>query len=328
MRQLLTVRDLKTYFILDSQRIVKAVDKVSIDLDEGESLGLAGESGCGKSTLGYSILTCIPTPGKIVGGEIIFEGEEITKKPESWLRKHYRWIKVSMVFQGAMNSLNPVLSIGRQLAEPLIYHQDMSYKEAKKYVIDALRLVGLPEHVADRYPHELSGGMKQRAVIAMALILKPKIVIADEPTTALDVVVQAQIINLLKRLKEHEKMSLLFITHDLAVLSEVVDKVAVMYAGKIVEYGSSEHIYLRPKHPYTQKLIRAVPKLHEKIDRLEFIPGAPPNLINPPPGCRFHPRCQVFKENSSFKGLCDVEEPPLVEVEPMHKVACWLYARR
>ena len=328
MKELLEVRELKTYFILDERRIVKAVDNVSIRLSQGESLGLAGESGCGKSTLGYSILTCIPRPGKIVGGEILFEGENVANKPESWLRRHYRWIKVSMVFQGAMNSLNPVLTVGRQLSEPLVYHKNMTYKEARKYVVEALKLVGLPEHIADRYPHELSGGMKQRAVIAMALILKPKLVIADEPTTALDVVVQAQIINLLKNLTQREGMGLILITHDLSVLSEVVDKVAIMYAGKIVEYGTSEQIYLTPKHPYTQKLLRAVPRLHVKVDKLEFIPGAPPNLISPPPGCRFHPRCPIFKEKSNFKGLCDIEEPPLIEVEPEHKVACWIYAKR
>lgn len=324
---LLDIRDLRTYFFLDSDRVVKAVDGVSIKLDAGESLGLAGESGCGKSTLGYSILHSVPRPGKIVGGSIIFEGEDVTKKSEEWIRKNYRWVKVSMIFQGAMNSLNPVLTVGNQLAEPLVYHKGMTYREARKYVVEALRLVGLPEHIADRYPHELSGGMRQRAVIAMALILKPKLVIADEPTTALDVVVQAQIINLLKRLKVEEKMSLIFITHDLSVLSEVVDKVAVMYAGKIVEYGTSEHVYLNPQHPYTQKLLNAVPKLRQKTERLEFIPGAPPDLTAPPPGCRFHPRCPVFKEGRiKLKGLCDAKEPPLVEVEPGHFVACWLFA--
>ena len=324
---LLDVRDLRTYFFLDSNRVVKAVDRVSIKLDAGESLGLAGESGCGKSTLGYSILQSIPRPGKIVGGSIIFEGEDVTKKPEEWIRRNYRWVKVSMIFQGAMNSLNPVLTVGNQLAEPLVYHKGMTYREARKYVVEALKLVGLPEHIADRYPHELSGGMKQRAVIAMALILKPKLVIADEPTTALDVVVQAQIINLLKKLKIEEKMSLMFITHDLSVLSEVVDKVAVMYAGKIVEYGTSEHVYLNPQHPYTQKLLNAVPKLRQKTERLEFIPGAPPDLTAPPPGCRFHPRCPAFKEGRiKLRGLCDTKEPPLVEVEPGHYVACWLFA--
>jgi len=325
---LLNVEGVKTYFIISEKRVVKAVDNVSLKLYPGESLGLAGESGCGKSTLGYAILTCIPRPGKIVGGKIEFEGVNVTDRPEPWVRKNYRWVKVSMIFQGAMNSLNPVLTVGRQLAEPLVYHKDMTYKEARKYVVEALKLVGLPEHVVDRYPHELSGGMRQRAVIAMSLILKPKLVIADEPTTALDVVVQAQIINLMKKLKQQEKMSLIFISHDLSILSEIVDKVAIMYAGKIVEYGTSEQIYLTPKHPYTQRLLKAVPRLREKIEKLEFIPGAPPDLVSPPPGCRFHPRCPVFKERSGFKGLCDKEEPPLVEVEPGHMVACWLYSRR
>ena len=322
---LLEVNNLRTYFILDKNRVVKAVDGVTFTLDKGESLGLAGESGSGKSTLGYSILRSIPPPGKIMGGAIIFEGENITNKPENWIRRHYRWNKVSMIFQGAMNSLNPVFTIGYQLAEPLIYHKKLSYKEAKEHVKDVLKLVGLPPHVMNRYPHELSGGMKQRAIIAMALILTPKLVIADEPTTALDVIVQAQIINLLKKLKKEKKMSLIFITHDLSVLSEIVDKIAIMYAGKIVEYGTSEQIYLNPLHPYTKKLLMAIPRLRKKVEKLEFIPGTPPDLTSPPPGCRFHPRCHVFHENASLKGKCDKSDPPLVEVEKGHYVSCWLY---
>ncbi len=325
---LLKVENLKTYFMLDDGRVVRAVDNVSLELDSGESLGLAGESGCGKSTLGYSILGYLPPPGKIVGGKILFEGENIVDKSEEWLRRNYRWSKVSMIFQGAMNSLNPVLPVGYQIAEPLIYCKGVTYKEARPLVEEALKLVGLTPSVADRYPHELSGGMRQRVVIAMALILRPRLVIADEPTTALDVVVQAQIINLLKSLMEKEEMSLIFISHDLAVQAELAERIAIMYAGKIVEVGPSEEIYTTPLHPYTQKLLHAIPRLHGKIERLEFIPGAPPDLTRPPPGCRFHPRCPVFRQNPSLKGLCDVEEPPLVEWEPGHYVACWLYARR
>jgi len=318
---LLEVRNLKAYY-LTSRGSVKAVDNISFELDRGESLGLAGESGCGKSTLGFSLINLLPPPGKIVDGSIKIDGIEVVGLPDDELRREVRWKKISMIFQGAMNSLNPVLTIGDQLSEPLIYHHGVSKEEALERVKEHLELVGLEPGIAKRYPHELSGGMKQRAVIAMALLEHPDVVIADEPTTALDVIVQAQILNLMKSLKKKLNLSIIFISHDLAVISEIADRLAIMYAGKIVEIGPSESVYLSPKHPYTQKLLGAIPRLRQKKQRLEFIPGAPPNLIHPPPGCRFHPRCPYRFE------LCDKEEPELIEVEPGHHVACHLFARR
>ncbi len=317
----LEVRNLKAYY-LTSRGPVKAVDNVSFDLERGESLGLAGESGCGKSTLGFALINLLPPPGKIVDGSIKIDGIEVVGKPDEELRREVRWKKISMIFQGAMNALNPVLTIGDQLSEPLIYHQGVSKEEAMERVKEHLELVGLDPDIYKRYPHELSGGMKQRAVIAMALLEHPDVIIADEPTTALDVIVQAQILNLLKSLKKKLNLSIIFISHDLAVISEIADRLAIMYAGEIVEIGPSENLYLNPRHPYTQKLLGAIPRLKKKVERLEFIPGAPPNLIHPPSGCRFHPRCPYRFEP------CDKEEPPFIEVEPGHYVRCHLFAKR
>jgi peptide/nickel transport system ATP-binding protein len=315
----LDVKNLKVYYFT-SRGTVKAVDGVSFNVAEREVLGIAGESGCGKSTLGYALLRLVPPPGRIVDGKIILDGVDITSLPEDEVRK-IRWSKISMVFQGALNVLNPVIRVGDQIAEVLMYHKGLTKKEALDIAAQYLKLVGLAPDVLRRYPHELSGGMKQRVVIAMALILKPRLVIADEPTTALDVVVQAQIMNLLKQLKEQEKISMIFITHDLSLIAEIADKVAVMYAGKIVELGPSDAIFERPMHPYTQGLIRSIPSLRQR-KTLTWIPGAPPDLRNPPPGCRFHPRCPFAMD------VCRREEPPLVEVEPGHYVACWLYAKK
>jgi len=217
-----------------------------------------------------------------------------------------------------MNALNPVYTIGFQMTEPLIYHKGMSQEEALDRAQKYLELVGLDPEIVYRYPHELSGGMKQRVIIAMALLMEPSVVIADEPTTALDVIVQAQIINLMKRLKKELNLSMIFITHDLSILAEISDKVAIMYAGKIIEIGDSEKIYYEPAHPYTQKLLAAIPRLHEDVERLEFIPGQPPNLINPPKGCRFHPRCPYAMD------VCKEQEPELKEIDKDHYAACWL----
>ncbi|MCI4435246.1 MAG: ABC transporter ATP-binding protein [Ignisphaera sp.] len=315
----LDVKNLKVYYFT-SRGVVKAVDGVTFSVAEREVLGIAGESGCGKSTLGYALLRLVPPPGRIVDGKIILDGVDITSLPEDEVRK-IRWSKISMVFQGALNVLNPVIKVGDQIAEVLMYHKGLTKKEALDIAAQYLKLVGLAPDVLRRYPHELSGGMKQRVVIAMALILKPRLVIADEPTTALDVVVQAQIMNLLKQLKEQEKISMIFITHDLSLIAEIADKIAVMYAGKIVELGPSDAIFERPMHPYTQGLIRSIPSLRQR-KTLTWIPGAPPDLRNPPPGCRFHPRCPFAMD------VCRREEPPLVEVEPGHYVACWLYAKK
>ena len=318
---LLEVENLRTYFFT-LRGVVRAVDGVSFKLEKGETLGIVGESGCGKSTLAWSLLRLIPPPGRIVGGSIKIDGQDIVKMSEGEVRRKIRWKKISMVFQGAMNALNPVYTIGDQLIEPLLLHTNMTKREALQRAAELLKAVGLPSHILRRYPHELSGGQKQRVVIAMALILDPDIVIADEPTTALDVVVQAQILNLMKRLHRERKMSIILITHDLGVVTELSEKIAVMYAGKIVEFGRAEDIFEKPLHPYTRALIRAVPRLKGDIHKLEYIPGSPPDLRNPPPGCRFAPRCKEAFDP------CRVEPPPIIEYEKGHYVACWLYAKR
>jgi len=318
---LLEVKNLKTYFYT-TKGVVKAVDGVSFKLNKGEVLGIAGESGCGKSTTAYSLIRLVPPPGKIVDGELIFEGRDILKLSEEDFRKQIRWKKISMVFQGAMNALNPVYTVGDQIAEVLMLHKHMTKEEAMKEVYKLLEMVGIDPKRAKSYPHELSGGMKQRVVIAMALALRPPLVIADEPTTALDVVVQAQIMNLLKRLQREHQMSIILITHDLSLIAEMAEKVAIMYAGKIVEYGTAEQVFLNPQHPYTRGLLASIPRLTGDIHKLEFIPGVPPDLSNPPPGCRFAPRCKFKFEP------CDKEEPPVIEVEPGHYVSCWLHAKK
>jgi len=261
----------------------------------------------------------VPTPGEITGGRILIGGKDIVPLSEDEMRKKVRWGKASMVFQGAMNCLTPVYTIEKQMMETIQEHKQMEYSKAKNIIINYLNLVGLPEEIIRRYPHELSGGMKQRVVIATALFLEPKIVICDEPTTALDVVVQAQIINLIKRLKKKLGLSVIFITHDLATEAEVADRLLVMYAGKLAEIGTNEQIYGKGGliHPYTEKLLKATPRLHEKVEELSFIPGTPPDLVDPPSGCRFHPRCSEAMER------CKKDEPPLIEVEPEHRIACW-----
>ena len=318
---LLEVRDLKTYFFTLAG-VVKAVDGVSFTLDHGEVLGLAGESGSGKSTIAYSIMNLVPPPRKIVSGSIILDGVDVAKLSESELRSKIRWRKVSMVFQGAMNALTPVYTIGYQIAEPLIQHLGMTKREAMERAAELLEMVGLHRSMLNRYPHELSGGQKQRVVIAMALALEPPLVIADEPTTALDVVVQAQILNLLKKLKREKNMSIILISHDLSVIAELADKVGIMYAGKLVEIGTAEQIFNNPQHPYTRLLLKSIPRLRGPVDKLEYIPGTPPDLRRPPPGCRFYPRCPMRMD------VCNEEEPPIIEVEKGHYVACWLHAKR
>ncbi|HPZ29743.1 MAG TPA: ABC transporter ATP-binding protein [Defluviitoga tunisiensis] len=318
MSEVLTVNNLKLYYFT-RKGVVKALDDVSFSLKEGETLGLVGESGCGKTTLGMGLLRMPNPPGKIVDGEIIIDNENIIPLKENELRKRIRWNKISMIFQGAMNSLTPVYNIKKQMLETLLNHREMEEEQALEIIKKYINYVGLSEDVLKRYPHELSGGMKQRVVIATALFLEPKIVIADEPTTALDVVVQAQIINLLKKLKHDLNLSFIFITHDLATEAEVADRIMVMYAGKIAEIGTNNQIYGKqgPSHPYTKGLLGATPKLREKVEELAFIPGTPPDLLNPPTGCRFHERCPVAFDK------CILNEPPLKEIEPEHFVACW-----
>ncbi|MCC6024671.1 MAG: ABC transporter ATP-binding protein [Desulfurococcaceae archaeon] len=316
---LLEVRNVKTYFYT-LRGVVRAVDDVNLELSRGESLGIAGESGCGKSTLAFTIIRLIPPPGRMVGGSIVFQGVDITKMSEEEFRQKIRWKGISMIFQGAMNVLNPVITVGDHLAEVLMLHKNYTKKEALAEAAKLLQMVGIEPRRLKSYPFELSGGMKQRVVIAMALALNPPLVIADEPTTALDVVVQAQIMNLLKKLKRELKTSIILISHDLSLIAELADKVAVMYAGKIVEQGLSDYVYKTPKHPYTQGLLGSIPRLRGEIRDLTWIPGVPPDLRYPPPGCRFHPRCKYAMEK------CKKEEPPVIEVEKGHYVACWLYA--
>ncbi|MGB9725182.1 MAG: ABC transporter ATP-binding protein [Fervidicoccaceae archaeon] len=321
MTTVLEVSNLSTSY-MTFRGVVRALEKVSLKLEKEEILGIAGESGCGKSTLAWSIMGLVPPPGKIIEGSVKIDGIDILKLPENERRKKILWEKISMVFQGAINSLNPVYTIGYQLAEPFIYHRNYTKKEALEKVRELLKMVGLNPELEKRYPHELSGGMKQRAVIAMALALEPSVVIADEPTTALDVVIQSQILNLMKKLKQEKRLSFILITHDMSVIAEMADKVAIMYAGRIVEYGSSDIIFNNPYHPYTRLLIKSIPRLRGPIEKLHYIPGEPPNLISAPPGCKFNPRCPQATER------CRKEEPDLIEVEKGHFVRCWLYEGR
>ena len=315
METVLKVEKLKTYYETTTG-YVKAVDGIDLALDGGTSLGIAGESGCGKSTLGYSLINLVPPPGRIVDGKIFLDGEDIAKLPEDELRRRVRWRKISMIFQGAMNSLNPFYTIGSQMSETVAIHKPELREEEIEGLVDrSLRLVGLGTHVKRMYPHELSGGMKQRVVIAMGLMMEPEIVIADEPTTALDVIVQARIIELLKALQMRTGMNLILITHDLSIISELADYVAVMYAGRIVEYGTLRNIYMEQRHPYTHGLIASIPRLGSRRP-LEYILGAPPDLRSPPKGCRFHPRCPYALD------LCRVEEPEKVEMGEEHYVWC------
>ncbi len=333
-RNVLEVENLKLYYKVSAGQ-VKAVDDMTFFLRKGETLGLVGESGCGKTTTGTALMHMPTPPGYIAGGKIILDGEDIVPLQEKELRKRIRWEKISMVFQGAMNCLTPVYTIGKLMSETLQEHgvlQDtskfsinpktstrMRNAAARELMIKYLNYVGLSEDVLRRYPHELSGGMKQRVVIAMALFLEPKVIVCDEPTTALDVVVQAQIINLLKELKEKLDLSFIFITHDLATEAEVSDRIQIMYGGKIMEIGTNQQIYGEQgaMHPYTRRLLQATPRLHEEVEELAFIPGTPPDLLDPPKGCKFHERCDVCMDK------CKTEEPDLIEVEEDHYVACW-----
>jgi oligopeptide/dipeptide ABC transporter ATP-binding protein len=289
---LLNIKNLETHFSSDDG-IVKAVDDVSFEIKKGETFGLVGESGCGKSVTALSIMRLIPDPpGKIVGGSIEFEGEDLTTYTERQMQK-VRGNKISMVFQEPMTSLDPVFTIGSELIETIQLHQHLEKKAAWNKAVEMLELVGLPDpkQRMEQYPHELSGGMRQRIMIAMALACRPSLLIADEPTTALDVTIQAQILNLMDDLKRELNTSILLITHDLGVVAQYCDYVAVMYAGNIVEYASVEEIFDNPQHPYTKGLIRSVPSLDRDVDRLAVMEGTVPNLINPPAGCRFQPRC-------------------------------------
>ena len=290
---------------------VHALENVSFSLNEGESIGIAGESACGKSTLGLSLIRML-LGGKIVSGQVYFDDNSILDLQESEFNKNYRWKKIAMVFQGAMNTLDPVFTIKEQFVEILKQHKfDGDYKKA---ISDGINSVSLNEDVLKKYPHELSGGMKQRIIIAMALLLKPNFVIADEPTTALDVLIQAQIINLLKKLKK-DGMSIMLITHDLALLSEIAEKIGIMYGGQMIEFGTSEDIFKNPKHPYTQALLESIPRLHG--DKPKYIKGVPPSLLEPNSECRFIARCPMAMEKCK-------KDPPNFKTNSGY-VKCWLY---
>jgi oligopeptide/dipeptide ABC transporter ATP-binding protein len=313
---LLDVRDLKTYFSLESAT-VKAVDGVSFRLDYGEALGIVGESGCGKTTTALSLVQILPRNGRIAGGEIRLMGIDLVKKTENQLRR-YRWREVSIVFQGAMNALNPVRRVIDQIAEPIEQRLGESKPASRARARELLELVGIPGKRGNAYPHELSGGMRQRAMIAMALACDPALVIGDEPTTALDVMVQAQILELLESLRTKLGLSLILITHDLSVVAETCDRVLVMYAGRVAEEGPVEEVFRRPRHPYTQKLVSSFPNIRADRRTLEVIPGAPPDLRTPPPGCRFAPRC------ASAMAICSEVVPPETIFGGV-RVACHLY---
>ncbi len=278
---------------------VHAVDSISFQLEPGQTIAVVGESGCGKTSTANAILRLLPKNVEKYDGEVIFDGRDIMSIQNEEFRKTIRWRGISMVFQGAMNALNPALRVGQQVAEPLVVHYDTERDEALAAAVETMNKVGLAPDVARRFPHELSGGMKQRVVIAMALILKPKLVILDEPTSALDVMTQGNIINLLKELKTTERLSYIFITHDLGLASELADLVGIMYAGQLIELGPAEGVFVKPKHPYTGKLLSSVPRLRSE-EAPEFIPGAPPDLTAPPPGCRFHLRCPLAFEKCGW----------------------------
>jgi peptide/nickel transport system ATP-binding protein len=285
----LKVLCLKAYYFTD-RGIIRGVDGINFELPEGESLGIVGESACGKSTLGAALMRSIQSPGRIVEGSITLGGDDITKMSSSEFDSKIRWKKIAMVFQGAMNALDPVYTIESQLREILIEHHFQDKKIDDK-IAESLQQVGLDVSVAKRYPHELSGGMKQRVVIAMALLLNPDVLIADEPTTALDMVVQSQIISLLRKLQKEKGITIILITHDLALVSQITDKIGIMYAGQLVEFSTTKDIYTNPRHPYTQALIQAIPKLRTKDKKIHFVKGSPPSLLSPPAGCRFYDRC-------------------------------------
>lgn len=321
MEPLLEVRDLRTQFFTQDG-VVKAVDGVSFHLMPGETLGVVGESGCGKSITALSIMRLIPTPpGKIVSGQILFEGEDILKMSDAEVRS-IRGRKIAMIFQDPMTSLNPVLTINRQISEMLELHLGMTRSQARQRSIELLKMVGIPnaEQRVDQYPHQFSGGMRQRVMIAMALSCNPSLLIADEPTTALDVTIQAQILDLMRNLQREHNTALILITHDLGVVAGMTDRINVMYAGHIVESAPTEELFANPKHPYTVGLLNSIPRLDApRKEKLNPIPGLPPDLIDLPDMCPFMPRCSYAREK------CSQKNPPLMDVKPDHRSACWFW---
>lgn len=312
---MLEVENLQMYY--ETLRgYVRAVDDVTFRMERGDAFGLAGESGCGKTSVALTILRLLPSNARVISGSITFDGENLLKMSKDRFRKEIRWKKLSVIFQGAMNALNPVRRIGYLISEAILTHEDMSKEEASDRAAKLLDLVGIGAERIDRYPHELSGGMKQRTMIAMALACNPDMVIADEPTTALDVIIQAQVLKVMKELRQKLNLSMILISHDLSMIADTCNKCAIMYAGKIVEYGDILSVFKKPLHPYTTELMSAFPSILGKKRKLSFIPGFPPDLLNPPPGCRFHPRCSYAVE------ACKKKEPTIIQVDKEHYVAC------
>jgi oligopeptide/dipeptide ABC transporter ATP-binding protein len=317
MKELLRIENLRLYFDTE-EGTVKALEDVNLSVKEGEIVGVVGETGSGKSITAMSILKLIPTPpARMLSGKIWFDNQEISSFDEEKMRE-IRGKKIAMIFQEPMTSLNPTFTVGEQLCDVLMTHEKIEKKQAIEKILEVFKLVRMQDPVAllDKYPHQLSGGMRQRVMIAMALLCNPKLLIADEATTALDVTIQAQILGLIKRMNEQLKLSVLIITHNFGIVAQICDKVAVMYAGYVVEIADIKEIFAHPRHPYTRGLLSAIPPIDRKVERLRIIEGSVPNLIEPPSGCRFHPRCERF-----VPGVCDAEAPKLVGDE--HVVACF-----
>lgn len=315
---LLDVQNLTTHYTI-RRGAVKAAEDVSFSLEKGEAMGLAGESGCGKTTVALSILRILPGNGKIVNGKILFKDIDIGKLSEGELRKKIRWKAISLIFQGAMNAMNPMYRVEDQIVEAIRSHEsNVTKKEAKERIGKLFEMVGLEPARARNYPHEYSGGMRQRAMIAMALACNPSILIADEPGTALDVIVQAQVLKLMTELRKKLNLAMILISHDLSIISETCNKLAIMYAGRLVELGDVFSMFKKPIHPYTQGLIAAFPGIYAPKQEMRALPGSPPDLLNPPEGCRFAPRCPYAMD------ICKKKTPQLEEVSSGHYVACYL----
>jgi oligopeptide/dipeptide ABC transporter ATP-binding protein len=315
---LMEVKDLCVDYLTEDGTHLRAVENVSFQLEHGRSLGLVGESGCGKTTVMLSLLRLLPEAGRIMDGQVLFNGQDLLRISEADMCQ-VRWSQVSMVFQGAMNALNPVRTIESQIVEALRVHASTNGKQdARQRAGELLELVGIPPERGCQYPHQYSGGMRQRAVIAMALACNPRVLIADEPTTALDVMIQAQITRLLQKLQKELNLTLILVTHDLGVVAEICDDVLVMYGGMVAEYSTSDRIYNTSRHPYTQRLLKAFPDIDNPDAELVWIPGVPPRLDDLPAGCRFHPRCHLSEE------ICRQQTPPLLAIRPDQQVACHL----
>jgi len=314
---LLSVRNLTTEFLLPDGKVARALEDVSFDVLPGQTVGLVGESGCGKTTTLMSVMRLLPASGRITSGRALFQGRDLFQLSEPQMRA-VRWKEMAIVFQGAMNALNPVMKVGDQIREAIELHNLMGRDAAEQRVGQLLEMVGIQRARRDQYPHQYSGGMRQRAMIAMALACSPDLLFADEPTTALDVMIQAQVLELLKDIQKELGLAIVMVTHDLGVVAEVCDSVVVMYGGKVAEYGTADAIYNAPQHPYTRRLLASFPDLNRPGDTLASIPGTPPRLTDLPTGCRFHPRCDVKVES------CENISPPMLETEPGHYAACHL----